>query len=57
MVAFSAKRNLSVAQIHSAEIAGAEDISGYVGIGLNKMVAPGYLTFPYARGTVSFRNR
>ncbi len=53
VVEFGAKRNLKAAQIAYAEAKGPKDLFGYVGIGLNKKLAPGYLTSAYARGTVS----
>jgi len=53
VVDFSAKRNVRFAQSGYADATGAKDMFGTLGIGLNKKVAPGYLTSSYARGTLS----
>ncbi|MGI0149622.1 MAG: aminopeptidase [Thermoplasmata archaeon] len=53
VVDFSAKKNVRLAQSAYTEASGAKDMFGQLGIGLNKKVAPGYLTSAYARGTVS----
>ncbi len=53
VVAFDAKRNIATAQNGYAQATGAKDMFGYLGIGLNKKVLPGYLNSSYARGTVT----
>ncbi len=53
VVEFSAKRNVKNAQLNYAEASGAKDMFGWIAIGLNKKMVPGYTTATYARGTLT----
>lgn len=53
VVDFTAKRNLGKAQIAYKEASGARDMFGFLGVGINEKVKPGFLNSSYARGTVS----
>jgi len=52
VVEFSAKRNVTSAQINWAEGTGAKEMFASLGIGLNRKVVPGFLNSNLARGTV-----